>query len=211
MNSIFLKLFFIVVYLKKCFQLKGKSSDKQLLSIDYSLGVYTVISSLIGSSRAVESAYAVILASHACLRTMLATKSTILTREVEYRRSVSNFYERMAFLNYTLISLQNYDGDVNGNVRERMSTLSTCITLFCTFLCCPRTTTTWNNYWFEKFYWYCELGCMQSPLLSSNLVDLVSHRFGIGKSLMLWERTGGEKRQLGSLSNNDGDGYKNVT
>ena len=142
MNSIFFKLFFIVVYLKKCFQLKGKSSDKQLLSIDYSLGVYTVISSLIGSSRAVESAYPVILASHACLRTMLATKSTILTREVEYRRSVSNFYERMAFLNYTLISLRNYDGDVNGNGRERMSTLSTCITLFCTFLCCPRTTTT---------------------------------------------------------------------
>ena len=56
MNSIFLKLFFIVVYLKKCFQPKGKSSDKQLLSIDYSLGVCTVISSLIGSSRAVESA-----------------------------------------------------------------------------------------------------------------------------------------------------------
>ena len=52
---------------------------------------------------------------------------------------------------------------------------------------------------------------MQSPLLNSNLVDLVSHRCGISKSLMLGERTGGEKRQLGSLSNNDGDGYKNVT
>lgn len=55
MNSLSFKLFFIVVYLKKCFQLKGKSSDQQLLSIDYSLGVHTVISSLIGSSRAVES------------------------------------------------------------------------------------------------------------------------------------------------------------
>ena len=39
-----------------------------------------------------------------CLRTMLAIRSTILIREVEYRRSVSNFYERMAFLNYTLPS-----------------------------------------------------------------------------------------------------------
>ena len=53
--------------------------------------------------------------------------------------------------------------------------------------------------WCEQFYWYCELGCMESPLFSSNLVDLVSHRCGIGKSLMLWERTGGEKRQLGSF------------
>ena len=68
----FFKMVFFVVYLKKCFQLKGKSSDKQLLSIDYSLGVYTVISSLIGSSRAVESAHPVILASHACLRMMHA-------------------------------------------------------------------------------------------------------------------------------------------
>ena len=59
-NSLSIKLFFIVVYLKKCFQLKGRSSDQQLLSIDYSLGVYTVISSLIGSSRAVESPYPVI-------------------------------------------------------------------------------------------------------------------------------------------------------
>jgi len=53
---------------------------------------------------------------------MLATRSTILIREVEYRRLVSNFYERMAFLNYTLVSLRNYDGDVNAQQRLEITT-----------------------------------------------------------------------------------------
>ena len=53
MNSVLfiVVFFFIVVYLKRRFQLKGKSSDQELLNTDYYMGVHTVISSLTGSSR----------------------------------------------------------------------------------------------------------------------------------------------------------------
>ena len=54
MNSVLFIVFFIIiiiVYLKRRFQLKGKSSDQELLNTDYYMGVHTVISSLTGSSR----------------------------------------------------------------------------------------------------------------------------------------------------------------
>ena len=47
-------------------------------------------------------------------------------------------------------TLRNYDSDGNGNVKKAISLMSKttscpCITLFCTFLCSPCTTTTWND------------------------------------------------------------------
>ena len=47
-------------------------------------------------------------------------------------------------------TLRNYDGDGNGNVKKAISLMSKttscpCIKLFCTFLCSPYTTTTWND------------------------------------------------------------------
>ena len=55
-----------------------------------------------------------------------------------------------AVLGQTIGTLRNYDGDGKENVKKAIGVMSikqqrTCITLFCTFLCCPCTTTTWND------------------------------------------------------------------
>ena len=55
-----------------------------------------------------------------------------------------------AVLGQTTGTLRNYDGDDKENVKKAIGLISkkqqlTCITLFCTFLCCPCTTTTWND------------------------------------------------------------------
>ena len=51
-----------------------------------------------------------------------------------------------AVLGQTIGTLRNYDGDGKENVKKATKKQQrTCITLFCTFLCCPCTTTTWND------------------------------------------------------------------
>ena len=55
-----------------------------------------------------------------------------------------------AVLGQTIGTLRNYDGDGKENVKKAIGVMSkkqqrTCITLFCTFLCCPCTITTWND------------------------------------------------------------------
>ena len=53
-------------------------------------------------------------------------------------------------------TLRNYHGDCKENVQKAIGLwakqqLCTCITLFCTFLCCLYTTTTWNDHILSLF------------------------------------------------------------
>ena len=54
---------------------------------------------------------------------------------------------------FALGNLRSNDADGNENVKKTIGQqLCTCITLFCTFLSCFRTTTTWN--WMTNFAFY---------------------------------------------------------
>ena len=78
---------------------------------------------------------------------MTTPQNRFIIGERNVMRVFCSWVHLAAVLGQTIGTLRNYDGDGKENVKKATKKQQrTCITLFCTFLCCPCTTTTWNDH-----------------------------------------------------------------